>query len=69
MRGGSNLKGYMTFFRPQVYERIGISLFKVYMKGMMSFRSVKKAQKSYQMHFSAAKRSRKRSGVHGIFMF
>ena len=39
------------------------------MKGKMSFRSVKKAQKSYQMHFSTAKRSRKRSGVHGIFMF
>ena len=45
MRGGSNRKGYMTFFRPQVYERVGISLFKVYMKGKMSFRFVKKGPK------------------------
>ena len=35
----------MTFFRPQVYERVGISLLKVYMKGKMSFRSVKKGPK------------------------
>ena len=59
MRGGSNRKGYMTFYRPQVYERVGISLFKVYMKGKMSFRSVKKDPKELPDAFFDSERVKK----------
>ena len=59
MGGGSNRKGYMTFFRPQVYERIGISLFKVYMKGKMSFRSVKKGPKELPDAFFGCEKVKK----------
>ena len=41
-----------TFFRLQVYERVGKSVTSV----------CKKAQKGLQMHFMAVKRSRKSSG-------
>ena len=45
------------------YERAGISLIEVYeMVGKSVFSVGKKAQKSYQMHFVAVKKSRKLSG-------
>ena len=50
-----------TYFRLQVYERVGISLVEVY--EMVHFISVcKKAQEGYQMYFMVVKKSRKRSG-------
>ena len=45
------------------YERVGIPLIEVYeMVGKSVFSVGKKAQKSYQMHFVAVKKSRKLSG-------
>ena len=45
------------------YERVGISLIEVYeMVGKSVISVGKKAQKSYQMHFVAVKKSRKLSG-------
>ena len=52
-----------TFCTLEAYKRIGISLVKVYERVKKSLISVcKKAQKGKQMHFTAVKKSRKRSG-------
>ena len=52
-----------TFFRLQVYERVGILLVEVYESVGLSVISVrKKAQKGSQIYFKAVKKSRKRSG-------
>ena len=51
-----------TFFRPDVYERVGILPVEVYKKEGKSVISVgKKAQKGWKMPFMAVKKSRKRS--------
>ena len=48
-----------TFFRLQVYERVGKSVISV----------CKKAQKGLQMHFMAVKRSKKKFWVCYLFIF
>ena len=54
---------------PMVYERVGISVVEVYERVEKSVLSVcKKARKGKQMHFTAVKKSRKRSGF-VIFTF
>ena len=61
-----------TFFRLQVYERVGILLVEVYESVGLSVISVrKKAQKGSQIYFMAVKKSRKRSGfvIYSYFKF
>ena len=61
-----------TFFRLQVYERVGILLVEVYESVGLSVISVrKKAQKGSQIYFKAVKKSRKRSGfvIYSYFKF
>ena len=48
------------FFRPRVYERVGISLYEVHERvGNVPFRSVKMSQKGLQKALVAVKESRK----------
>ena len=59
----------VTFYRLQVYERVGISPVEMYEKEGQSVISVcKKAQKGQQMHFIVVKKSRKSAGF-SIYSF
>ena len=56
--GRLRLKGELTFFRLQVYERVGILLVEVYESVGLSVISVrKKAQKGSQIYSKAVKKS------------
>ena len=60
---GEALPGKDTFFRIQVYERVGISIVEVYeIKGNLSFRSVK-GPKGLTDHFMDVKETGKLPGL------
>ena len=53
-----------TFFRPQVYDRVGISLVELCERVWKSVISVRKrTYKGYQTHFMTVKKSRKLRGL------
>ena len=59
----------LTFFRLQVYEKVGVSLFEIRERERKSVISVgKKAQKGYQMHH-IHERDEKRFWFCILFMF
>ena len=54
----------ITFFRLQVYERVGMSLVELYESvGKSVILVCKKAQKGQMIHFMPVKGSRKRAGA------